>query len=186
MISELERTHRVQLFLRCLVWALAIACLVILAPGCKTLRNAPADAVLVGGTTGSTLAATAIGGPAGLAVGVAGTLASVMVTEELVRPATTPPLAGGIADAVVGVVPGGKAVSPPWFLSPGYWWGIVFLTLGASALLKFAFSSRFREHILHAIRCAAAGKIKAALGHLLAAGGLIHTETVEGMKGSGG
>ena len=53
MISELERAHRVQLFIRALIWTLALICLGTLLPSCRTIKHAPADATLLGGTGAS-------------------------------------------------------------------------------------------------------------------------------------
>jgi hypothetical protein len=166
MITELERAHRVQLCIRAAVWIIALALLATLVPSCKTLKNAPADAVIVGGTAGSTLAAAAIGGPAGLAVGAAGVIASVVTAEEVVR--TQEPVIKFAPQIPGGAVP---PPAPPWYLSPKYWWGVIILTLAASFLLKFIFGARFRAHIRNAVWAFMSGQIKAGFAYLLAASG---------------
>lgn len=177
MIGELERAHRVQLFIRAVVWAVALAALVALLPSCKTIRNAPADAVIVGGTAGSTLAATAIGGPAGLAVGAAGVVASVIAAEEVVREDCAPVQIGPAKCDH-------KSVEPPWYLSPKYWWAVIILTLAASFLFKFIFGARFRAHIRNAVWAFMSGKISAGFAYLLAAAGLIHSSDAEKKEGA--
>lgn len=179
MISDLERSHRVQLFIRALIWILALLCLASLLPSCRTIKHAPADAALLGGTGASIAAGTMIGGPAGGAVAIVGTIATALATEEMVRPATAPcdPVISAIAPPI-------GPVQPPWYLSPKYWWGVIVLAFAASFILKYAFSSRFRGHIRSALWAFMSGKIKAGLMYLLAAGGIVHSDAAEKADGA--
>lgn len=179
MTSELERVHRQHLFIRAIVWIVALAALASLVPSCKTMRHAPADATLLAGAGASVLAGTAVGGPAGAVVALGGTIATAVATEEIVRPQTAP------CPPVVSVVtPPTGPVEPPWYLSPKYWWGVIVLAFAASFLLKYAFSARFRGHIRNAIWAFMSGKIKAGLMYLLAAGGIVHSEAADKVDGS--
>lgn len=179
MISDLERSHQVQLFIRALVWILALLCLASLLPSCRTIKHAPADAALLGGTGASIAAGTMIGGPAGGAVAIVGTIATALATEEMVRPATAPcdPVISAIAPPI-------GSTHPPWWLSPNYWWGVIVLAFAASFILKFIFSARFRGHIRNALWAFMSGRIKSGLMYLLAAGGLVHSDAAE--KADGG
>lgn len=172
MISELERAHRVQLFIRALIWTLALICLGTLLPSCRTIKHAPADATLLGGTGASIAAGTMIGGPAGGAVAIVGTIATAVATEELVRPSTAP--CPPVLD--VQQIPHSSSPTPPWWLSPNYWWAVIILTLAVWFLVQFIFGARFRMHVRNAVWAFMCGQIKAGFAYLLAAAGMIHSE----------
>lgn len=160
------------------IFILAAASILIFLPACKTIRNLPADTVIAGGTGGSVLLASAIGGPPGIAVGIAGTTASIIAAEEFVRPecpiSILPP--GAIPS------PPSGSPSPPWFLNPEYYWGVIILVLAAIFLIKFAFGARFRGHIRNAVWAFLSGQFRAGFGYLFAASGMIHSEKAEKME----
>lgn len=179
-MSELQRLSRQQFVLRVAVWMIALACIGVMLSSCRTIKHAPADAALLGGTGASIAAGTMIGGPAGGAVAIVGTIATAVATEEMVRPSTAP------CPAIVDIskIPQGSSPTPPWWLSPQYYWGVILLAFVAVAILKYAFSARFRAHIRNALWAFMSGKIKAGLMYLLAAGGVVHSDAAD--KADGG
>ncbi len=157
---------------------LAALCLVLplFAGGCKTFRNLPADGLIAGGSAGGAVAATAIGGPVGAAVWLSVTVASIVVAEEFVRvdPCEVVTLPGGAT------IPGGSSKSsPPWYLSPNYWWALMLAGVAGWLLLSFALSPRARSHTTSAMRCLFARKWRAAFLYALAAAGWAHTDAAE-------
>lgn len=172
MMSEMERAHRVQLFIRAVVWVVALLALAALLPACRTIKHAPADATLLGGAGASIAAGTMIGGPAGGAVAIVGTIATAVATEELVRPETAPCPQLIPTDKI----PAGSSPTPPWWLNPNYWWAVIILTLAVWFLIQFIFGARFRTHIRNAVWAFMSGQIKAGFAYLLAAVGMIHSE----------
>jgi len=160
------------MFIRLLVWFVAIVTLVVMMGSCNSIRNAPADATLLAGTGASVAIGTAVGGPAGAAIALGGTVASAIATEELVRPATAP------CPPIV-QVPGGSSVSPPWYLDPNYWWAVILLVLAVWFLIKFVFGARFRAHIRNAVWAFMSGKIRAGFAYLMAASGMIHSDAAD-------
>lgn len=171
-MSELDRVHRMQLLIRTVVWIVALSCLAAILPSCRTLKNAPADAALLGGAGASIAAGTMIGGPAGGAVAVVGTIASAVATEELVRPAVV----SGPSVADIVPIPDKTSPTPPWWLSPNYWWAVILLALAVWFLVKLVFGARFRGHIQNAVHAFMSGQIKAGFAYLMAAAGMIHSE----------
>jgi hypothetical protein len=175
MISELERIHRLQLYVRLVIWTVALLCMCALSFSCRTVKHAPADASLLAGTGASVAAGTLIGGPAGGAVAIVGTIATAVATEEIVRPATAP--CPPVLD--VKAIPIASRSAPPWWLNPNYWWAVIVLTLAVWFLIQFIFGARFRLHVRNAVWAFMSGQIKAGFAYLLAAVGMIHSEQAQ-------
>lgn len=170
-MNSLEARLFAERVVRCAVYFLVTALLLYALSGCQAIRNAPADAAIVGGTTVGAVGGVAIGGPVGIAVWAATSVVSVLIAQAALRPELAPP--GGLQEA------------PPWYISPNYWWGVIFVTLAGFFLLKLAWSillssdGRFHRNLFQAIKLLFQGQIRAAWLYLVAAEGFEHTERAE-------
>lgn len=174
-MNAIEYRTFTERLIRCAVYLVAAAVLIALCGACATFKQLPADGVIAAGSSAGAVGATAVGGPVGLGIWGAAVIVSIWAAETYVRP-----------DPITSAIPnGGSADLPPWYLSPDYWWALIFVTLAGVFLVKLLISARFRGHIRDGLRCLYQRKFKAALAYFLAAGGIVHTSVPSSLDESG-
>lgn len=174
-MNSLEARLFAERVVRCAVYFLATALLLYAMSGCQALKNIPGDVAIAAGSGAGAVGATAVGGPVGLTLWASVVGLVIWGVNLFLRPK---PLTGQIPN-------GGAADIPPWYISPDYWWGVIFVTIAGIFVSKLVWSmflsrdGRFHRNLFQAIKLLFQGQIRAAWLFLVAAEGFEHTERAE-------